>query len=63
MIANGVRWARSDLPERAVPTLLRYDTEDFFNGHGYTGPIEDHSADEFEPTVQRRRSGDDVTPL
>ena len=24
-----------------VPTLLRYETEDFFNGHGYTGPIEE----------------------
>ncbi len=39
VIANGVAWARSQRPERAVPTLLRYDIEDFFNGHGYTGPI------------------------
>ena len=45
VIANGVRWANSELPQRAVPTLLRYNTDDFFNGHGYTGPIEDHSAD------------------
>jgi trehalose utilization protein len=41
VIANGVAWARSDRPERAVPTLLRYETGDFFNGHGYTGPIEE----------------------
>lgn len=41
VIANGVAWARSDRPERALPTLLRYETEDFFNGHGYTGPIEE----------------------
>ena len=41
VIANGVGWVNSDRPERAVPTLLRYETDDFFNGHGYTGPIED----------------------
>ena len=41
VIANGVAWARSDRPERTIPTLLRYDTEDFFNGQGYTGPIEE----------------------
>ena len=40
MIANGVEWAVSDRPERAYPTLLRYDTEDFFNGKSYKGPIE-----------------------
>jgi trehalose utilization protein len=39
VIANGVTWARSDRPERAYPTLLRYDTEDFFNGQGYQGPL------------------------
>ena len=44
VIANGVQWARSDRPERAVPTLLRYETDDFFNGHGYTGAIEDEEA-------------------
>ena len=38
VIANGVAWAHTDRPERAVPTLLRYETDDFFNGHGYTGP-------------------------
>lgn len=41
VIANGAGWAASELPERAVPTLLRYDTDDFFNGHDYTGPIDD----------------------
>ena len=34
VIANGVAWAMTDRPERAVPTLLRYETGDFFNGHG-----------------------------
>jgi trehalose utilization protein len=38
VIANGVQWAKSEFP-RSTPTLLRYDTEDFFNGHGYTGAI------------------------
>ena len=42
VIANGVQWAKSVRPGRALPTLLRYDTEDFFNGHGYAGPIESH---------------------
>jgi hypothetical protein len=37
---------QSDRPDRAIPTLLRYDTDDFFNGKGYTGPIEDHPAAE-----------------
>ncbi|GAA2093641.1 trehalose utilization protein ThuA [Microlunatus panaciterrae] len=41
VIANGVAWVRSDLPERAIPTLLRYETEDFYHGHGYGGPIKD----------------------
>jgi trehalose utilization protein len=41
VIANGVAWARTDLPKRELPTLLRYETGDFFNGHGYTGPIEE----------------------
>ncbi|MGI8459504.1 MAG: ThuA domain-containing protein [Propionibacteriaceae bacterium] len=41
VIANGVAWARSDRPERALPTLLRYETDDFFNGHGYAGAIKD----------------------
>ncbi|NEE01964.1 ThuA domain-containing protein [Phytoactinopolyspora halotolerans] len=39
VIANGVQWARSDLPTRAAPTLLRYETGEFFNGHDYDGPL------------------------
>ena len=50
VIANGVEWANSDRPERAIPILLRYDTDDFFNGHGYTGPIEDRGSD--APTAE-----------
>ena len=46
VIANGVEWARSERAERAIPTLLRYDTGDFFNGRSYSGPIEDHADDE-----------------
>lgn len=41
VIANGVEWAVSDRPRREYPELLRYETEDFFNGRHYTGPIED----------------------
>jgi trehalose utilization protein len=41
VIANGVAWAHSDRPGgRSYPTLLRYETEDFFNGQGYQGPLE-----------------------
>jgi trehalose utilization protein len=40
VIANGVAWARADRPERSNPTLLRYETGEFFTGHGYTGPLE-----------------------
>ncbi len=40
VIANGVRWARTDRPERTPPTVLRYDSGDFFTGHGYTGPLD-----------------------
>ena len=46
VIANGVAWARTELPRRSLPTLLRYETGDFFNGRGYAGPIEEHAADE-----------------
>jgi trehalose utilization protein len=38
VIANGVAWARSTRP-RTLPQLLRYETNDFFTGHGYAGPI------------------------
>jgi trehalose utilization protein len=41
VIANGVEWAVTDRPERASPTLLRYDADDFFTGYGYTRPIEE----------------------
>jgi trehalose utilization protein len=41
VIANGVEWAITDLPERSLPTLLRYETGDFFTGHDYAGPIEE----------------------
>ena len=40
VIANGVRWARTDRPERARPTLLRYERDDFFTGHGYEGALQ-----------------------
>ena len=39
VIANGIEWARPDR-ERETPTLLRYDTDDFFNGQGYRGALE-----------------------
>ncbi|MDN3238264.1 ThuA domain-containing protein [Glycomyces tritici] len=39
VIANGIEWARPDR-ERETPTLLRYDTDDFFNGQGYRGAFE-----------------------
>jgi trehalose utilization protein len=45
VIANGVAWVKSDRP-RALPTLLRYETDDFFTGHGYTGPIESHEEEQ-----------------
>jgi trehalose utilization protein len=35
VIANGIEWALSDLPERAYPTLLRYETGEFFKGTDY----------------------------
>ncbi|WP_243074315.1 ThuA domain-containing protein [Microbacterium sp. SS28] len=35
VIANAVEWARTDRPERAAPTLLRYETGEFFAGKGY----------------------------
>jgi trehalose utilization protein len=38
VIANAVRWARTDRPERTSPAVLRYDSGDFGTGHGYSGP-------------------------
>jgi len=40
VIANGVEWARTERPERTSPVLLRYETEDFYNGHGYKGAMQ-----------------------
>lgn len=39
VIANGVRWARSDRPQRQLPELLRYETGEFFKGGAYQGPL------------------------
>jgi trehalose utilization protein len=39
VIANGVEWAKSDRPARSAPTLLRYETGEFFTGHGYEGAL------------------------
>ncbi|WP_285240526.1 ThuA domain-containing protein [Pseudarthrobacter sp. MEB009] len=39
VIANGVSWARTLRPERTDPVLLRYETEDFYSGHGYQGAM------------------------
>jgi trehalose utilization protein len=47
VIANGVEWAMTDRPRREIPVLLRYETGEFFEGHGYQGPLKDE-ADETE---------------
>jgi trehalose utilization protein len=39
VIANGVRWARTDRPERTRPELLQYETGAFFEGTSYAGPL------------------------
>jgi trehalose utilization protein len=39
VIANGVEWAKTLRPERTDPVLLRYETEDFYTGHGYQGAM------------------------
>lgn len=39
MIANGVEWAKTLRLERTDPVLLRYETEDFYTGHGYQGAM------------------------
>ena len=39
VIANGVQWVRTERPERGVPILLRYETDDFYHGHGYAGAL------------------------
>ena len=45
VIANGVRWAKSDRARRELPDILRYETGDFYNGHGYSEPIDGASED------------------
>lgn len=39
VIANGVEWARSSRPDRRLPVLRRYRTEDFHNGEDYEGAL------------------------
>jgi trehalose utilization protein len=39
VIANAVEWAKTLRPERTDPVLLRYETEDFYSGHGYQGAM------------------------
>ena len=51
VIANGVEWVVTDRPKREVPVLLRYETDDFFNGHGYAGPIESHDEESADAGV------------
>jgi trehalose utilization protein len=40
VLANAVEWAAPANPQPALPTLLRYETGDFFNGHGYGGALD-----------------------
>src|SRR5699024_4664989 len=51
VIANGGEWAVNLRPERSTPTLLRYETEDFYHGHGYEGPL-DAEAEEAQSTAK-----------
>jgi trehalose utilization protein len=37
VVANGVAWVNSDLPERRYPSLLHQDTGDFLSGHDDPG--------------------------
>jgi trehalose utilization protein len=39
VIANGVEWARPER-ERETPTLLRYESGQFFQGADYEGALE-----------------------
>lgn len=45
VISNAVQWAVTYRPERSTPTLLRYETEEFYTGHSYQGPLESTDAD------------------
>jgi len=40
VVANGVEWARP-ARERATPTLLRHETDDFYVGHDYTDALDE----------------------
>jgi len=40
VLSNAVEWAASDRRERSTPVLLRYETERFWTGHGYTGALD-----------------------
>lgn len=44
VISNAVQWAVTYRPERSTPTLLRYETEEFYTGHSYQGPLESTDA-------------------
>ncbi|RLP76143.1 trehalose utilization protein ThuA [Mycetocola tolaasinivorans] len=39
VIANGVRWAHTERSERALPTLRRHETEEFYTGKAYQGAL------------------------
>ncbi|MEV5886670.1 ThuA domain-containing protein [Streptomyces sp. NPDC052020] len=39
VIANAVRWARTDRPERGLPELRRYDTGDFSDSRSSAEPV------------------------
>jgi trehalose utilization protein len=41
VISNAVQWAVTDRPVREYPVLLMYETDDFYNGKTYTGPIKE----------------------
>ncbi len=46
VISNAVEWAVTYRPERTTPTLLRYETEDFYRGRSYQGPLNDDASSE-----------------
>ena len=39
VIANGVEWAAPAVAAPALPTLLRYESGEFFEGHDYRGAL------------------------
>lgn len=46
VISNAVNWAVTHRRQRTTPTLLRYETEDFYTGHGYQGPMRSETEQE-----------------